>query len=54
MKKIYQTPNIKVVVLKSMQIICTSQIGVAGYTNGNVTSSDARQARFSDDDWDEE
>lgn len=52
MKKIYQTPNIKVVALKPMQIICTSQIEVAGYTKGNVTSSDSRRARFSD--WDEE
>lgn len=52
MKKIYETPNIKVVNIKTTQIICASLPNGGHAVDKGIKSSDSRRARFSD--WDEE
>ena len=54
MKKIYQIPEVKVVLIRTNQMICYSlPEGGKAVTHG-IKSADARGARFSDEDWDEE
>lgn len=51
MKKTYQTPNINIVQLKTITIICSSPMGFGGNAN-KETTVDSRRNSFWDDEED--
>ena len=54
MKKIYQNPEIKVVMLKPMKMIAASNLGLGGSYNGSDEIQSRRSLLWDDDDEDYE
>ena len=54
MKKIYQIPEVKVVNIRTNQMICNSLPERGNAVSSGIRSADARGARFSGRDFEEE